>query len=255
MRRSWAMRLGVALGLAACTVPVRSTDDDDGGAPPGAGGWAPISGAGGAPSTVSTGGDAVSAATTSGATGGQTSAGAGGEDMPAASAGAGGAGPTTTGSGGATNGICNSRLTTTSAVYDQCLSSGCCAAFDACVADMACQACLTDGAGPGCSTNGLYGAFGACSDEHCPTEICGTPIGFTHSVTHDPIFGCNACADQHCCVPLTTCTQSGTPADVDTCLACMNNANGAVCLAAPSVVRSAALAFDQCLVSQCASDC
>ncbi len=233
-RTLWMIPVVATVVAFACTpVRRRSADDDDDGSGSGSGG-ATNQGSGGAGTAV--GGFGGASVSSSGAS-------------PPTSV---TSGPATT--TGPSNGICNSGLTSSSPALDACLTGSCCASFDACLANGACQACIT-GTGTGCETNSLYTAFSACSDDNCPTDMCGTGIGFQDSATQEPVFACNNCGDQFCCASLSTCVQGGSDPEIDTCLACLGNQSSAACLAASSTVRNAATQFNSCLESNCGDSC
>jgi hypothetical protein len=254
-KRACAMGLLLAWWAAACYAPPPDALDDDDGAllpatttvgagtdaaagagghgasPPGEGGMggrAPV-GSGGSMQTTG--------ASTTATTSGTTTTGAT-------------AGSTTTGNGG---GVCMSGLTTGSSGHDACISSNCCTQFNSCASDPGCQDCLL-GTGTGCDTNPLYDAYATCDETACPTEVCGTGISFTDA-NGDPAFACVQCAEDNCCTDYTTCTGTGSVADVNQCITCLNNASAPACLSAPGAVQAAAQSANACLENQCAGPC
>jgi hypothetical protein len=107
----------------------------------------------------------------------------------------------TTGGGGMMpgNGICGSPLSIDGAVIDGCLTANCCASFDPCLADAACQACLQSGPmGPGCDTNTLYQAFTTCQDGSCPVTLCDSDLGYGSP-------NLNLCLNESCCTEFSAC--------------------------------------------------
>jgi hypothetical protein len=67
--------------------------------------------------------------------------------------------------------VCGLGITTASEACSVCLNTYCCAAFTVCVADSTCQACLDNGAAPGCSSNLNYTTTTSCISTECPT-VC-----------------------------------------------------------------------------------
>ena len=156
---------------------------------------------------------------------------------------------TSSDTGGAA-GVCGTDLSYQNAAKDTCLTTNCCPTFDPCNADATCQTCLT-GSGAGCDTNALFQAYTTCLDGSCPTDMCGTGIGFSDQNTGDPIFACNSCGAAHCCTDLTACVGDGSQAALDLCIACLNG--DASCT--DSVIQGHAQSFNTCISSSCASEC
>ena len=147
-------------------------------------------------------------------------------------------------------GICGSDLSYQSEVHTQCVSDNCCASFDPCYADATCAACLQNPEGAGCDTDTLYEAYNVCLDANCPTDVCGTGIGYSNSGTGDPIYACNSCLSTNCCTDLTTCVGDGSSAAIQICLDCLN---GLTCT--DTAIQAAADAFNACETASCAADC
>ncbi|MFO0616092.1 MAG: hypothetical protein U0414_26090 [Polyangiaceae bacterium] len=68
--------------------------------------------------------------------------------------------------------ICGSTLGYNASSCNSCLSDHCCTAYDPCLADTACKACLTNPDGAGCTTNQLFTAFTTCRDT-AGANTCG----------------------------------------------------------------------------------
>lgn len=150
---------------------------------------------------------------------------------------------------GPSGGICRSGLTTGSDVSDACLSASCCAPFIACLDDGSCEACLL-GPGSGCASNTLFRAFEDCLDENCADQICDAGITFSDG-NGNPAIDCNICASDFCCSPLAACVGTSTPAEIEDCLECIQDATGSACTGHSTTVQNGASQFNTCVANNC----
>lgn len=149
--------------------------------------------------------------------------------------------------------LCGSTLGYPSWVLNLCLNDACCASYTPCFADDDCRACLQDPLGTGCDTNSLFTSFVTCREASCPTLVCTTTVGFMAPGGEDPAFECNACAGEHCCEDLDACDGTGTSAETNLCVACLNDPDAAACN--DTTVHDAAVAFNACIATDCPLEC
>jgi hypothetical protein len=160
--------------------------------------------------------------------------------------------------------ICDTMLAYQSPNTNACINNNCCATFNPCEADMACNQCLQsmDPEGMGCLMNQLYVDYTTCKDASCPSDICGTGILFVITYTEfnmaqDEDYVQTTCAQDNCCTELTECADPSmdghadmNDAEVNACLACLNME--ASCMA--GAVQDAANAFGMCMTMNCPSN-
>lgn len=145
--------------------------------------------------------------------------------------------------------LCGTELSYPSAVMTQCVTDHCCATYDPCYADPACNACLQDPDGQGCDANQLLADYLACKEAQCPTAMCDTDVGYWSG--DDPMIACNICGDTHCCAHLTVCVGDGSPGATAQCIDCINGEPSCT----DQTTLDAATAFTACLQSDCSGDC
>lgn len=153
--------------------------------------------------------------------------------------------------------VCMTTLGYHSPSLNACVETNCCATFNPCEADTACNACLQDSTTPGCDMLKLYTDYTTCQDTNCPGDICGTNIGFVHTYDNmatDPVYETNTCAATNCCMDLTACADPSkngimdmADPEVDACLLCLQE--DPACMAGP--VKTSATAFNDCLKAKC----
>ena len=152
---------------------------------------------------------------------------------------------------------CGTMLGYGSPAINACVTTNCCATFNPCEADMACNACLQDPMGAGCDMLKLFTDYQTCKDTSCPTDICGTQIGFYNTydnMSQDAVIDTNVCATTNCCTDLKTCsdpTMDGyldmNDPEVDACVKCLQEDPSC----AAGAVKDAATAFNACMKAKC----
>jgi hypothetical protein len=143
------------------------------------------------------------------------------------------------GGGGGTAGTCCAA----GCFGDACdgyINSYCCNSLDACLADTACNACLTSSSATGCDTNALFAAFAQCvcggagATNECAAECGGSSGGGGGGGTagtccDSGCFGdsCDGYINSYCCGSLDACLADTACYDCltsDTATGCDTNA-------------------------------
>jgi hypothetical protein len=158
--------------------------------------------------------------------------------------------PNTTSTTEPVQGVCGTELTYDDLAVDACVTEHCCSSFTPCDSDADCHGCLL-GSGSSCDSNALYQAYKTCLTDSCPTDICGTGIGFSDQDTGEPVFACNACGASQCCSDLSSCVGDGSASALDLCIACLNAEAGCT----DSAIQGYAQGFNTCISSSCANEC
>ncbi|HEY3355912.1 MAG TPA: hypothetical protein VGQ83_21855 [Polyangia bacterium] len=155
------------------------------------------------------------------------------------------------GGGGGTSGVCGTAASFGTDALDLCINNNCCGSFDACHADAACAACLTNPGGSGCATNTAFSTFNACAVNSCGTSgggggggggaggggsgICGSGASFGDATV-------DTCVNANCC-------SSFNPCFADTaCQACLADPTATGCSSNTKLT-----AFASCLSTNCNS--
>lgn len=114
-------------------------------------------------------------------------------------------------------GICDSGYTYGDDAVDECVTSFCCDAFDACTYDLTdvegCNDCVANGGGARCDS------YLDCVNSSCVGyPICDTGLGAPSQEAAD-------CYGMYCCDPLHTCIEGG----IQECTDCLNAGSGMLC--------------------------
>jgi hypothetical protein len=154
--------------------------------------------------------------------------------------------------------VCDTTLGYSSPLLNLCIEGSCCATFNACEADVACNACLGMPDGPACAADALFTAYTMCRDTSCPTDICGTQIAFIGTYESndatETLYETNKCGEVNCCADLTACADPSANGflemddpEVAACLVCLAEEAGCV----GGAVGTAATAFNMCMATNC----
>lgn len=155
--------------------------------------------------------------------------------------------------------ICGTMLAYQSPNLNACVNNNCCATFNPCELDPACNACLQDPMGTGCDMLQLFLDFQTCRDTSCPSDMCGS--GIVYVITYDQFnmaqdvnYEQTLCAHTNCCTPLVDCADPAMDGFLDMndpevadCIECLNmdaNCSG-------GAVQMAAQEFNQCVMMNC----